>query len=227
MKQIEEALFTLQDLTYRDFHSRLMPDYDKERIIGVRTPQLRKLAKTLAKDEQIREFLAELPHRYYEEDNLHSFLIPLIAADFDEALEMTETFLPYIDNWATCDGFRVKQFLTDRDRLYEKTLDWMKSDHPYTVRYGVVTQLTCFLDDGFRSEGLKAVAEIGRPEYYINMAVAWYFSFALIKQYEEAIPYFTEKRLDRWVHNKALQKAIESYRIDKETKDWFRSLKIK
>lgn len=227
MREIDEALFALQDFAYRDFQSKLIPDYDQERIIGVRTPALRKLAKSLAKNPRIGEFLTELPHRYYEENNLHSFLIPCIAADFDEAMEMTEKFLPYLDNWAVCDGFRVKQFLQDKDRFYEKTLIWMRDDRPYIVRYGVVSQLTCFLDDDFRAEGLNAVARICSSAYYVNMAVAWYFSFALIKQYDATIPYFTDRRLKKWIHNKALQKAIESRRIDKEKKDWFRSLKIK
>lgn len=227
MKKIEEKLFALQDLQYRDFHSRLMPDHDKELVIGVRTPALRKMAKELAKDSDYKAFLEELPHKYYEENNLHAYLIETVAKDFDEAVELVETFLPYINNWATCDTFSPKALRKNLDALYDKTLEWMKSSHTYTVRYGIVTQLQLFLDDGFRVEMLDIMANIHTEEYYINMAIAWYYSFALIKQYQSVIPLFEAKRLDKWIHNKSLQKAIESYRIDKETKDYLRSLKIK
>ena len=231
MKQIEEQLFALQDLKYRDFHARLMPGYEKENIIGVRTPALRKLAKELAKkmaaDQKIAAFLTELPHKYYEENNLHAFLIEQIAKDFDTALSMTEEFLPYIDNWATCDSFTPKAFKKDLNRLYNKTLEWMKSADTYTVRYGIVTQLQLFLDDEFRPEMLEILAQIHRDDYYINMAIAWYYSFALIKQYDSTVGLFEVQTLDKWSHNNSLQKAIESYRIDKETKDYLRSLKRK
>ena len=227
MKKIEEKLFALQDLQYRDFHSRLMPDYKKDFVIGVRTPALRKLAKELAKDKDSEVFLKELPHKYYEENNLHAYLIENIAKTFEEAVMLTEKFLPYVDNWATCDTFSPKAFKKDLNALYDKTLEWMNSSHVYTVRYGIVTQLQHFLDVEFRKEMLDIMAEIHLEEYYINMAIAWYYSFALIKQYTATIPLFEERRLDKWVHNKSLQKAIESYRIDKETKDYLRSLKIK
>ena len=227
MNQLEERLFALQDLDYRDFHAKLMPGYDKERIIGVRTPALRKLAKQLTKEGDCSDFLSQLPHKYYEENNLHAFLIENLAGDFDTAMGMTEAFLPYIDNWATCDCFTPKAFRKEPQRLYEKTLEWLKSDHTYTVRYGIVTQLSLFLDREFRPEMLDILADIHREEYYINMAIAWYYSFALIKQYDAAIGLFESRRLDKWIHNKSLQKAIESYRIDKETKDYLRSLKRK
>ncbi len=228
MKKVEEKLFSMQDLGYRDFHSKLMPDYDKERIIGVRTPALRKFAKEFAEDEDAGAFLAEVPHKYYEENNLHAFLIERKAKDFDTALAMTEDFLPYIDNWATCDSFTPKAFRKDLERLYDRTLKWIQSEHTYTVRYGIVTQLRLFLEDEtFRQEIPELLAHLHREEYYINMAIAWYYSFALIKQFEQTIGLFEEKRLSKWIHNKSLQKAIESYRIDKETKDYLRSLKIK
>lgn len=229
MKQVESQLFALQDLKYKDFQTKLMPTVDKERVIGVRTPQLRKLAKELAKEQPdiCREFLSALPHKYYEENNLHAFLIENLAKDYDTAIEMTESFLPYIDNWATCDSFTPKAFKKDLNRLYDKTVEWMKSGHTYTVRYGIVTQLRLFLDDEFRPEMLDFMAQIHTDEYYINMAVAWYYSFALIKQYDSAIGLFEEGKPELWVHNKALQKAVESYRIDKETKDYLRSLKRK
>lgn len=227
MKYIQDKLFALQDLDYRDFHSRLMPNIDRELVIGVRTPALRKLAKAFAKEPECREYLKELPHKYYEENNLHAYLIEYLAKEAGEALMLTEEFLPYIDNWATCDTFAPKAFKEDLAAVYNKTVEWMQSPHEYTVRYGIVTQLRLFLDDEFRPEMLEFMARINREEYYINMAIAWYYSFALIKQYDAAIPLFTERRLDKWIHNKALQKAMESYRIDKETKDCLRSLKIK
>lgn len=227
MKKIEEKLFAMQDLGYRDFHSKLMPGVDQELVIGVRTPVLRKFAKEFAKEPDAAVFLENLPHKYYEENNLHAFLIENMAKDFDTALTMTEAFLPYIDNWATCDSFAPKAFRKDLDQLYDKTLQWMEAGHTYTVRYGIVTQLRLFLDDAFRPEMLDILADIHREEYYINMAIAWYYSFALMKQYDRTIGLFEAKTLDKWIHNKSLQKAIESYRIDKETKDYLRSLKIK
>lgn len=227
MKKMEEQLLALQDLQYRDFHTRLMPEYQKDLVIGVRTPALRRLAKELARDPVCREFLEELPHKYYEENNLHAYLIEYVSKTFGEAMDLTEKFLPYIDNWATCDTFKPKAFGKDLDALYGKTMEWMGSSHVYTVRYGIVTQLHYFLDDHFRSEMLDFMAEIPTDAYYVNMALAWYYSFALIKQYSAAIPLFEERRLDKWVHNKSLQKAIESFRISKETKEYLRSLKIK
>lgn len=226
MKKIEKALFSMQDSGYRDFQAKLMPTVDRELVIGVRTPLLRKLAKEFAEDADAEEFLSELPHKYYEENNLHAFLIEEKAKDFDTALALTETFLPYIDNWATCDSFTPGAFRKDLTRLYEKTVEWLKSSHTYTVRYAIVMQLRLFLEEEtFHPEMLKLLAEIRSEEYYINMAIAWYYSFALIKQYDAVIGLFQTERLDRWIHNKSLQKAIESCRIDKETKDYLRSLK--
>ena len=227
MKDVEMRLFSMQDLKYRDFQSKLMPDCDKERVIGVRTPVLRKYAREFSKDPRAKEFLLELPHKYYEENNLHAYLIGILAKDFDQTLQLTEEFLPYIDNWATCDTFSPKGLKKDPGRLYEKTIQWMASRHVYTVRYGIVTQLQYFLDDWSRPEMLEIIASLHREEYYINMAAAWYYSVALVKQYETTLPLFTEKRLDKWLHNKSLQKAIESYRIDKEKKDYLRSLRVK
>ena len=227
IRDVRKRLFEMQDTGYRDFHARLVPTVEKEKIIGIRTPILRKFAKEFGKTERSEMFLKVLPHQYYEENNLHAYLIESIAKTFDEAVILTEKFLPYINNWATCDTFSPKAFKKDLNALYDKTLEWMNSPHVYTVRYGIVTQLQYFLDDEFRPEMLDHMAEIHSEEYYINMAIAWYYSFALIKQYQQTIPYFEEKRLDKWVHNKSLQKAIESYRIDKETKDYLRCLKIK
>lgn len=217
----------MQDEEYRNFHAKLVPTIDINRIIGVRTPQLRKYAKEVAKQPYAEEFLNELPHTYYEEYNLHSALINLLYKDIDDLLEKIEDFLPYVDNWATCDMMSPKLFKKNLPLVYERIKEWLKSDKTYTVRFGIVTLLGYYLDDAFEPEMLDLVAQVKSDEYYINMAIAWYFSIALVKQYDATIPYFTEPRLDVWTHNKAIQKAIESFRISKETKDYLRTLKIK
>lgn len=225
-QEIQAKLFTMQDLKYRDFHSKLIPTIAKERYIGVRTPDLRKFAKAFSKQPEAMEFLESLPHQYIEENNLHAFLIETIK-DFDTAMAYTEKFLPFIDNWATCDLFSPKLFKKHPEEVYEKVKLWLKSDRTYTVRYGIVTLLGNYLDGEFRPEMLNLVAEIRSEEYYVNMAVAWYFSIALIKQYDAALPYIENRRLSVWAHNKSIQKAVESYRIDADTKQYLKSLKIK
>ena len=227
MEQITKGLFELQDEEYRKFHAKLVPTIDFEKIIGVRTPQLRKYAKQIAKEPFAKDFLNELPHTYYEEKNLHSALINLLCKDLDELLDKVEEFLPYVDNWATCDMISPKLFKKNLPLVYERVKKWLKSEHTYTVRFGIVTLLGYFLDDAFEPEMLERVAEIKSDEYYINMAIAWYFSIALVKQYDTTISYFITPRLDKWTHNKAIQKAIESRRITDETKDYLRTLKIK
>lgn len=227
MSQFTEELFKLQDKKYGDFHSRLMPEIDRDTVIGVRTPEIRKLAKTLAKEEYVDTFINELPHKYYEENNLHGELIKLKYKDFDSFMEHLESFLPYVDNWATCDMLSPKIFKKHTDRVYENVREWLQSDHVYTVRFAVVTLLGYFLDDAFSEEQLDLVAGINSQEYYIRMAVAWYFSVALVKQYDSAIKYLNEKCLDTWTHNKTIQKAIESYRVPAETKAYLRTLRIK
>ena len=227
MKEILKGLFELQDEEYRRFHARLMPTIEFDRIIGVRTPQLRKYAKQVAKEPYAIEFLNELPHTYYEENNLHSALINLLYKDIEELLDNIEAFLPYVDNWATCDMMSPKLFKKNLPLVYERVKKWLKSEDTYTVRFGVVTLLGFFLDEAFEPEMLRLVADIRSEEYYINMAIAWYFSIALVKQYDTAIAYFTEPKLEVWTHNKAIQKAIESRRIDEGTKTYLRTLKIK
>lgn len=226
MNQITAGLFALQDIKYRDFHSRLMPDIPKERIIGVRTPALRKYAKEVAKRSDCEEFLDTLPHFYYEENNLHGALLAIKYKDIDKYLERLEAFLPYVDNWATCDMMGAKVFEKDLPLVHKKIEEWVKSPHTYTVRFGVVTLLGCFLDEAFDEQDLELAAGIESKEYYVKMAVAWYFSIALVKQYDAAIKYFTERHLDTWTHNKALQKARESLRIDETKKEYLKSLKI-
>lgn len=227
MEQIIRELYELQDKEYLAFHTKLIPNIEQERIIGVRTPALRKYAKEVSKRPQAEDFLRELPHQYYEENNLHGFLLPLLYKNTEELLEQLEIFLPYVDNWATCDMMVPKSFKKNLPLVYESVKKWLKSRHTYEVRFGIVTLLGHFLDDGFKEEMLRLVAEIRSEEYYIKMAAAWYFSIALVKQYDAAIPYFRTPQLDPWIHNKAIQKAIESYRISQDTKDYLRSLKIK
>lgn len=225
MTPVQKVLFSLQDLNYRSFHAALIPTVDKSLIIGVRTPALRKYAREFSKTEEGKIFLNELPHKYYDENNLHAYMIESIAKDYTEAVLLTEKFLPFIDNWATCDTFSPKAFKKDLDAFYLQTLVWLKSTHPYTIRYGIVSQMRYFLDEHFDPSMLTVIAEIKSNEYYVNMAVAWYFSIALIKQNKATLPFFTEHRLNSWIHRKALQKAIESTRTSREDKAFYRSLK--
>lgn len=215
-----EKILKLQDLEYRDFHAKLMPTVDKEKIIGVRVPHLRKLAKSAFGSKEAEEFLKELPHEYYEENNLHAFFVEQIK-DFDRALYETERFLPYIDNWATCDMFYPKVFKKNGGKLTEKIDEWLKSDKTYTVRYAVGLLMRM----EFTKENMDKVAGVKSDEYYVNMMIAWYFATALAKNFDEAVKYLNEKNLDRWVINKAIQKACESRRIDKETKDRLKLIK--
>lgn len=203
----------MQDLEYKKFHSRLMPTVGEDVIIGIRVPELRKFAKSIAKSEKAEEFLQVLPHKYYEENNLHAFLLEGIK-DFDTALTETERFLPYIDNWATCDMFYPKVFKNNPDKLMPKIKIWIKSDKTYTVRYAIGLMMRM----DFKREHMDMVAGVKSDEYYINMMIAWYFATALCKNYDEAIIYLEENRLSKWVHNKTIQKAVESYRIGEELK---------
>lgn len=224
--KIREELLSMQDLPYREFHSRLMPTVDKETIIGIRVPVLRKYAKRLAKNPDIGEFMQSLPHKYYEENNLHGFLIEQIR-DYEKCLEKIEKFLPYVNNWATCDMMSPKIFKKYKTELLEAIRRWIVSGETYTVRYGIGMLMQHYLDEDFREEYLKVVSEIRSEEYYINMMIAWYFATALAKQYEASLPYIEEYKLDVWTHNKTIQKACESYRLTSEQKEYLRTLKIK
>lgn len=226
MNQLQEQLFAMQDLEYRDFHSKLMPTIDKEIIIGVRTPELRKFAKVFSKTAEKDMFLDDLPHQYYEENNLHGFLLEM-EQDYDCLMERLEAFLPYVDNWATCDMMRPKVFKKHLAELLLRVERWLSSNDTYTVRYGIGILLSFYLDESFQPKFLERVANIRSEEYYVNMMIAWYFATALAKQYEYALPYIEEQRLDKWTHNKTIQKAIESYRITKEQKKYLRTWKRK
>lgn len=222
---ISEELFTLQDTEYQVFQSKLMPTIPPETVIGVRTPLLRKLAKELAGTPQAEHFLQSLPHRYYEENNLHAFLIEQIR-DYDTALAETERFLPYINNWATCDCFCPKVFAKHKEELLIPLRRWLGSDQTYTVRYAMGMLMRYYLDEDFQPEYLAWVAGVHSEEYYLNMMRAWYFATALAKQPDAALPWLTDRRLDVWTHNKTIQKAAESYRISPEMKQQLRELRI-
>lgn len=224
--KIVKQLFQNQDLKYKDFHSSLIPNIEKERFIGVRTPILRKLAKDMVKDGSYKEFIKELPHYYYEENTLHSCILSLLK-DLDELIIEIDKFLPYIDNWATCDLMGPKAFKKDPDRILNKVKEWIHTKDVYSIRFGIVTLLNFYLDDFFSKEINEIVLKIKSDEYYVNMAIAWYFSYALIKQYDKTINIFEMYKLDKWVHNKSIQKAIESFRISDDKKIYLRSLKIK
>lgn len=222
---VQQRLFEMQDLKYRDFNSRLIPNVDPETVIGVRTPQLRKLAKELFRHPEKDAFLEKLPHRYYEEWNLHGFLIEQVQ-DFDACVEQLERFLPYIDNWATCDLVTPKVFKSHLPELLEYIRRWLASGQVYTVRYGIRMLMWFYLETEFEPEYLE-LAAVRSEEYYIRMAVAWYFQAALTKQYDAALPWLKQNRLEPWVHNKTIQKAVESYQIPDDRKTYLRGLKRK
>ena len=223
---IREDLFANQDVKYRDFQSKLTPTIEANTAIGVRTPVLRKLAKAYSKRQDVDEFLADLPHKYFDENQLHAFILSEIK-DFDECIGKLERFLPFVDNWATCDQMSPKCFKKNHEKLLPYLNKWIKSDDTYTVRFAIVTFMAHFLDEDFDEGYLKLVSDIKSDEYYINMAIAWYFATALAKQYDKTIPYIENKTLDVWTHNKAIQKSIESYRVTAEHKEYLKSLKIK
>ena len=228
-QKIRQQLREMQDLAYRNFHAKLIPNIDKETVIGVRTPALRAYAKKLCKEEPQTAacFLQKLPHAYYEENNLHGLLIGQSAKTPQEALDQIDAFLPYVDNWATCDMLPPKIFRKDLPLVRSRILPWLASEETYRVRFAIVAMLTFFLDEEFEESDLTRLAEIHSGEYYINMAIAWYYSFALIKQYDRTIGLFEAKKLAPWIQNKSIQKAIESYRIAPETKAYLRTLKSK
>lgn len=221
MEEIQKHLFELQDMAYRDFHSRLMPDIDKETVIGIRVPMLRKYAKSIAGTELSEMFIKELPHCYYEENNLHMMLITGIK-DYDRCLTEIERFLPYIDNWATCDFPAPKCFENHKEDLLPVIKRWIASIETYTIRYGIGMLMRLYLDADFDPEYVRIVAEVKSDEYYVNMMIAWYMATALAKQWDAVVPYIEEHRMSDWVHRKTIQKAVESYRITDEQKRYLK-----
>ena len=243
-EDIRLELFALSDPKFKAFQAKLIPTVDPERIIGVRTPALRDLAKRLCKDalsdkdtgNAVEAFLHELPHRYFEEDQLHAFIISL-TKDFSTCIDQIEAFLPYVNNWATCDQLSPKVFAKNKEGLLPHIMCWMDvpecgglhtagADKTYSVRFGIGMLMQHYLNEAFRPEYPEIVCNVRSEEYYVNMMRAWYFATALAKQWHAALPYLEQKRLDRWTHNKTIQKAIESYRITPEQKQFLRSLKL-
>ena len=223
---VQNRLFELQDPEYKAFHCKLMPTVSPDAVIGVRTPQLRSLAKELSKQPDMAQFLKILPHRFYEENNLHGFLIESIKS-YDDTIAALEEFLPYVDNWATCDLMSPKVFKKHLPELKQEIKRWVSSQHTYTIRFGIGMLMSHYLDENFSPEYPELVAAVKSEEYYDNMMIAWYFATALAKQYNQVLPYIENRRLDRWTHNKTIQKAVESYRITEEQKIYLKSLKIK
>lgn len=226
MNNVKEELFKLQDKKYRDFQIKLIPTVNSDTVIGVRTPELRSLAKKLVKEDKYKSFLEELPHKYFDENQLHAFIISELK-DYDECIKYIYIFLDYVDNWATCDQMSPKVFKKHKEELLDEIKVWVKSKKTYTIRFGIGILMQYYLDENFKIEYLKLVSSIKSDEYYVNMMIAWYFATALAKQYKDTIPYIENKKLDIWIHNKTIRKAIESYRITKEQKEYLRTLKIK
>ncbi|WP_028242987.1 DNA alkylation repair protein [Pseudobutyrivibrio ruminis] len=226
VEEIKKDLFENQDIKYRDFQSKLTPTIAENSAIGVRTPILRKLAKQYCTRGDVADFFNDLPHQYFDENQLHAFIISE-TKDFEECITLLERFLPYVDNWATCDQMSPKCFKKNHELLKPYLLNWLKSDDTYTVRFAIVTFMSQFLDDDFDENYLKLISEVKSDEYYINMAISWYFATALAKQYESTIVYIENNVLDTWTHNKTIQKAIESYRVTDEHKSYLKSLKRK
>ena len=224
--EIVAELFRLQDKKYAAFQAKLIPTAAADRIIGVRTPELRAFAKKLYNDGGTAAFLTHLPHRYFEEDQLHAFVISL-EKDFDKCLGEVEAFLPYIDNWATCDQLSPTVFKKEPEKLLPYIRAWIQSDQVYTVRFAIGMLMQHFLDRRFDPQYADMVAAVRSEEYYVNMMIAWYFATALAKQYDAILPYLEGKRLDDWTHNKAIQKSVESYRITAEQKGYLKTLKVK
>lgn len=227
MDLITKVLFKNQDLSYRDFNSRIIPNIDKDKIIGVRTPILRRLAKEIKCCDYIDDFLNELPHKYHEENILHGIILSLKCKDIDILLDKLDKFLIYVDNWAVTDIISPKLFKKYPDKVYEHIKLWINSSDEYVIRFGVVSLLQFYLDDNFKLEILDLVKNIESEYFYVKMAIAWFYSFALIKQYDSTIGVFESKNLDKWVHNKTIQKAIDSYRVSDDKKDYLKSLRIK
>ncbi len=221
--KLHNQLFQMQDKKYKSFHERLIPNIEPDLIIGIRTPALRKFAATFSHKEAV-EFMSNLPHKYYEENNLHAFLIERNGY-FDETVAAIDAFLPYVDNWATCDSMRPAVLAKNKAKLLVKIREWLASSYTYAVRYGIEMLMCHYLDEDFSTDYADAVASIRSDEYYINMMVAWYFATALAKQFDAIIPYIEQRRLPKWTHNKSVQKATESLRITDKQKVYLKQLK--
>ena len=215
-----------RDENYAAFQAKLIPGVVAKKVIGIRTPALRKFAKQMIRRDDADDFLSDLPHKYFDENQLHVFMISEIK-DYDECVDRVNEFLPYVDNWATCDQMSPKVFKKHKPEILKEVNKWIKSGDTYTIRFGICELMADFLDEDFDEKYPGMVANVKSDEYYVNMMIAWYFATALAKQYDAIIPYIEKQKLGKWTHNKALQKAIESYRITEEQKTYLRTLKIK
>lgn len=219
-------LMELRDPSYGEFQKKLIPTVNPETVIGVRTPELRKLAKEIAKQGEGEAFLQCLPHVYFDENQLHAFLIAE-EKDFARCIARVEAFLPYVDNWATCDQLSPGVMKKHREELLPYIRKWLESDHTYTVRFALGMLMQHYLDDAFEPSFLELAAGVRSEDYYIRMMAAWYFATALAKQYGAALPYIERQALEPWTHNRAIQKALESYRITPEQKEYLKTLKVR
>lgn len=230
MTEIQQILFSHQDTKYGDFVSKLTPNIPRESIIGIRSPEIKKIIKEIKKNipqEKINDFLQALPHQYHEENILQVVFINGIK-DFDECIIMLEKFLPFITNWAVSDGIGPGCFKADKyEIIIQKIKEWLQNNHPYTIRVAILLLKKYFLTESFSPDYLKLVAQIRSEDYYVNMMIAWFFAEALVKQWDSAIPFIQNKQLEKWTHNKAIQKARESFRIIPEQKDYLKTLSIK
>ena len=226
MTSLQERLFAMQDKQYAAFQAKLTPGVPTDSFIGIRVPVLRKFAKVFTKEAGCEDFLQQLPHEYYDENMLHGLLISEVK-DYEECIRLTDNFLPFVDNWAVCDIMSPKVFAKRKEDLLTKVKTWSKSSHVFTCRFGIETLMTHYLGKDFKSEYLEIPASARSEAYYVKMMVAWFFATALAKQWDATLPYIEQKRLARWTHNKTIQKAIESYRITPEQKEYLRTLKIK
>ncbi len=224
--EIRKELKKLQDKGYREMQVTIIPTVDADSIIGVRTPALRQLAKEFAKREDISEFLSDLPHKFFEENQLHAFILSGMK-DAESCIRLVDEFLPYVDNWATCDQMSPKVFKKHKQLLLEYVDKWIRSEHTYVKRFAIGMLMEHFLDEDFKTSYLTKVSKIRSEEYYVNMMIAWYFATALAKQYEDTLPFIEKQKLDKWTHNKSIQKAVESYRITPEQKEYLKTLKRK
>ena len=224
--EIRKELKKLQDKGYREMQVTIIPTLEADSIIGVRTPALRQLAKELAKREDISEFFSDLPHKFFEENQLHAFILSGMK-DAESCIRLVDEFLPYVDNWATCDQMSPKVFKKHKQLLLEYVDKWIRSEHTYVKRFAIGMLMEHFLDEDFKTSYLTKVSKIRSEEYYVNMMIAWYFATALAKQYEDTLPFIEKQKLDKWTHNKSIQKAVESYRITQEQKEYLKTLKRK
>ena len=225
MKDILKELFKMQDKKYREMQIKIIPTVNPDTIIGVRTPELRSYAKSIIKENNL-DFLNELPHQFFDENQLHAFIISQIK-DYEKCIYYINKFLPYVDNWATCDQMSPKVFKKYPDELLKQIKTWINSKKDYTIRFGISMLMQHFLDDKFKEDYLEMIANIKSDEYYVNMMRSWFFATALAKQYDSTLPFLEKHKLDPWTHNKTIQKAVESYRITEKQKEYLKNLKLK